>query len=290
MNRVWFNGAIVPNMLAIDPRDRGLLLGDGLFETILVLNRSSLWGNMHLARMQGAARELGLPFNRTTVDDAIATILDGVEESHHVLRVTLTRGSAARGLGANGGPPSLLLSLETFDPQLMFQKASLVTSSVRRNPASPSCRLKTLSYIDNIMAAREAASRGADDALMLNTEGNAACSTIANLFLLKNGALIAPARDQAILTGVMRQVLIAAAGHVGIATEERPVAPSELFTADAVFLTNSLRFIRPVSTLDQQVLAQADLSPLVTALCEAARLQCGRDPSASDEQVESLAK
>lgn len=290
MNSVWFNGAITPGNLEIDPRDRGLLLGDGLFETILILNRTTLWGNMHLARLEGAAKELGLPFNRAAIDDAIAALLDDIEESHHVLRVTLTRGSATRGLGANGGEPSLLLSLDPFDPQLMFQKASLITCTIRRNPASPASRLKTISYIDNIMAAREAAARGADDALMLNTDGKASCSTIANLFLLKNGTLITPARDQAILTGVMRQVLIAAAAHIGIATEERAVAPDELFAADAVFLTNSLRFIRPVTTLDQRMLAQTDLSHLAAALSGAARLQCGRDPSASDAQVESLAK
>jgi len=125
---------------------------------------------------------------------------------------------------------------------------------------------------------------------MLNIDGNAACSTIANLFVLKDGRLITPARDQAILTGVMRQVLIAAAAHIGILTEERAVEPAELLAADAVFLTNSLRFIRPVTALDQQPLSAFDLSNLMAALSDAARLQCGRDPRASDEQVASLAK
>jgi branched-chain amino acid aminotransferase len=278
MNRVWFNGALTDAALPLDPRDRGLLLGDGLFETILVVNRTPLWANMHLARMESAAKDLGLGFDRTAIDDAITTILDGIEDSHHVLRITLTRGSAVRGLGANGGTPTLLLSLDPFDAALMFQKASLVTASIRRNPHSPSCRLKTISYIDNIAAAREAQARGADDALMLSIDGHVACSTIANIFLLKDGALVTPARDQAILTGVMRQVLIAAAAHIGITTNERPVTPDELLAADAVFLTNSLRFIRPVASLDHQALPQSDLSPLMAALSEAARLQCGRDP------------
>ena len=290
MNRVWFNGAILDGPLALDAGDRGLLLGDGIFETVLVLNRTPLWGNMHLARMESSARELGLGFQRAEIDDAISAILDGIDESHHVLRITLTRGSAARGLGANGGSPALLLSLDRFDPALMFQKATLVTSAVRRNPHSVASRLKTTSYIDNIAAAREASARGADDALMLNIDGNAACSTIANLFVLKDGRLITPARDQAILTGVMRQVLIAAAAHIGILTEERAVEPAELLAADAVFLTNSLRFIRPVTALDQQPLSAFDLSNLMAALSDAARLQCGRDPRASDEQVASLAK
>lgn len=278
MSRVWFNGALVTGPLPLDRGDRGLLLGDGIFETILVVNRTPLWANMHLARMEGAAKELGLGFARDTLDDAIATLLDGAPETHHVLRMTLTRGSGVRGLGANGGIATLLLTLDPFDPGLMFQPVTLSTSSIRRNPQSLTCRLKTISYIDNIAAAREAAARGMEDALMLTVEGSAACSTIANLFLLKDGRLVTPARDQAILTGVMRQALIAAAGHMDIATDERTVAPEELHQADAVFLTNSLRFIRPVKSLDQHALPQADVAHLAAALCEAARLQCGRDP------------
>lgn len=279
MKRVWFNGARFPNgVLTVDASERGLTLGDGLFETMLVVNRTALWANMHLARLESSAKELGLPFERDVADDAIAALVDDAPETHHVLRVTLTRGATARGLAANGGPPSLLVTLDPFDPALMFQPVSLVTAATRRNSHSASSRLKTLSYIDNVIAAREAASHGAEDALMLNSEGHAACSTIANLFLVKNGALVTPARDQGILTGVLRQALISAAQHIGIATEERVVHPSELAAAEGVFLTNSLRFIRPVKSLDREALPQPDLTHFVNALCEAARLQCGRDP------------
>lgn len=278
MKRVWLNGVIVEGPLPIDPGERGLLLGDGLFETLMVLNRTPLWGNMHLARLEASAKDLGIPFDRDRLDDAVAALLDPAAETHHVLRITLTRGAAGRGLAGNGSEPTLMLSLDDFDPALMFQPVTLATAAVRRNPHAPSSRLKTLSYIDNVVAAREAAARGAEDALLLNTGGHAACSTIANLFLLKHGRLLTPARDQGILTGVMRQALIAAAAHLGVETEERALAPAEIAEADAAFLTNSLRFIRPVRTLDQQPLAQAELSHLADALCEAARLQCGRDP------------
>ncbi len=280
MRRVWFNGEIAAGSIALDPRDRGLLLGDGIFETLLVLNRTPLWANMHLARMEGGAKELGLRFARDAVDDAVAEILQHAPETHQVLRITLTRGGSTRGLGSNGGTPSLLITLDPFDPGLMFQPVTLATSTIRRNPTSPASRLKTLSYIDNIAAAREAAAKGMEDALMLNVPGAAACSTNANLFLMKNGKLITPGRDQGILTGVTRQVVISAASQLGIATEERAVMPDELLAADAVFLTNSLRFIRPVKSLDQQPLAQADLAGLEASLCDAARLQCGRDPKA----------
>lgn len=282
MNRTWFNGALVEGPLAVDRAERGLTLGDGLFETLLVLNRKPLWGNMHFARLEAAAQELGIGFDRDGLDDAVDEVLDGTPKSHQVLRVTLTRGAGVRGLGASGGSSSLLITLDPFDPALMFKPVTLSSTVIRRNPQSVSARLKTLSYIDNIAAAREAAGHGMEDALLLNTKGNVACSTIANVFLMKGGALVTPARDQGILTGVTRQALIHAAAHLGLATEERAVKPSEIGRADAVFLTNSLRFIRPVTALDQKPLRQADLSGLEQALCETARLQCGLDPRMVD--------
>ena len=278
MTGVWFNGAIAEGSIAIDPHDRGLTLGDGLFETILVLNRSALWGNMHLARLQSSAQELGIPFERHQLDDAMAELLSKADRSHHVLRITLTRGSAGRGLAGTGAKPSLLLTLDRFDPGLMFLPVALITASVRRNPSSPAARLKTLSYIDNVAAAREASARGMEDALLLNSDGRVACSTIANVFILKGQKLVTPARDQGILTGVIRQALLASAHHLGLVTEERAVKPAELLKADAVFLTNSLRFVRPVKSLDHQPLAAGDLAPLIDSLCESARLQCGSDP------------
>lgn len=282
MSRSWFNGALIEGPLAVNRGERGLLLGDGLFETILILNRTPLWGNMHFLRLEAAAQELGIAFDRDGLDDAVAEILKGTPAAHQVLRVTLTRGSAVRGLAADGASPSLLLTLDPFDPALMFRPVTLARSGIRRGPASMASRHKTLSYIDNIAAAREAAAKGAEDALMLNTKGRVACTSIANVFLLKDHALVTPARDEGILTGIMRQALIHAAPRLGLAVEERAVKPAELKAANAVFLTNSLRFIRPVTALDGKPLATRNLSGLVSALCEAARLQCGQDPRMVD--------
>jgi branched-chain amino acid aminotransferase len=282
MSRCWFNGALVEGPLAVARGERGLLLGDGLFETILVLNRTPLWGNMHFLRLEASALELGFAFDRDALDDALAALLADAPKTHQVLRITLTRGSSGRGLAADGGSASLLLTLDPFDPALMLTPVTLSSTVIRRSPASMAARHKTLSYIDNIAAAREAASRGAEDALILNTKGAVACTSIANIFLLKGRSLITPARDQAILTGIMRQALIHSAPRLGFAVEERAVKPSELKKADAAFLTNSLRLIRPVASLDGKALAQADLSPLVSILCDAARLQCGHDPRLVD--------
>lgn len=278
MKRVSLNGRFVDGLLPIEATDRGLTLGDGLFETMLVVNRRPLWLHMHLARMEGAARELAIAYDNDQATATVDAILEGVGPEHHVLRLTITRGSGARGLSGNGTSPTFIAALEPFDAALLFQPATLFTSSIRRSQDSLAARMKTLSYIDNIAAAREAASHGADDALMLNATGKVACSTIANVFIVKKNKLITPARDQAILTGVTRQALIAAAQHIGIFTEERIVTVTDLFRADGAFLTNSLRLIRPVTAIDKQAMPQPDLTRLIDTLCAVARLQCGRDP------------
>ncbi len=278
MSLVYHNGRIVEGVIGVDPYERGLLLGDGLFETMLVVKGEALWRNLHLARMEGGANELGIAFDRQAADGAVDTLLTRAGGGHHVLRLTVTRGVGERGLAGPARAPMLLASLDRFDADQMFRPARLLTSAVRRSPASPACRLKTISYIDNISAAREAASRGADDALMLTTTGQVSCATVANVFLLKGKKLVTPSRDQAILTGVIRQILLSLAPRLGLAAEERAVTRAELHRADAVFLTNSLRFLRPVSGLDGQSLPSRGLGPIIEALCEAARLHSGHDP------------
>lgn len=278
MSLVFHNGRIVEGPIAVDPRERGLLLGDGLFETMLAVRGDALWRHMHLARMEGGANELGIAFDRPAADQAIDALLARARSGHHALRLTITRGVGERGLAGPARAPMLLATLDRFAADQMFQPARLLTSVIRRSSVSLTSRLKTLSYIDNIAAAREAASRGADDALMLTTTGQVSCSSVANIFLLKGKKLVTPARDQAILTGVMRQILLSLAPRLGLWAEERAVTRAELNRADAVFLTNSLRFLRPVTGLDGQPLPSRGLAPIIDALCEAARQHSGHDP------------
>ena len=276
MSLVWFNGKLIDGPLPLDPADRGLLLGDGLFETIAVVNGKALWLEEHLARLAKAAIELGIAADLASIRKAIASLLG--EAGAHVLRVTLTRGPAARGLASGGDNPSLIATLDPLPRGFLFQPVKLATSTIRRNEFAPTSRLKTLSYADAIAAAREAATLGADDALMLNTSGRAASSTIANLFLLKGNELITPDLSQGILPGVMRRALLDLAPGLGLDPVERAVLPAELASADAVFLSSSLRFIRPVTALDAKPLGKRPLEAIVNALCARAETQCGSDP------------
>jgi branched-chain amino acid aminotransferase len=276
---VWFNGALVKEALPLDPSDRGLLLGDGIFETMAVFNRTAIWLEDHLDRLIAGAAALGLPADRRVIAKAVAEVIKEAANSHGILRITLTRGPGLRGLAADAICPSLLVTLDPWKAGMLFVPAMLSTSSIRRNETSPASRLKTLSYIENIVAAREAASIQCDDALFLNLRGHVASATIANIFILRDGWIATPPASDGVLAGIARKKLLELPK-----AEERTVTPAELLAADAVFLTNSLRLIRPAHSLDGRPLGRDDaaLAGLFDTLCRRIAEEAGLDPREVD--------
>jgi branched-chain amino acid aminotransferase len=254
---VWCNGAFVET-ITLEANERGLLLGDGLFETLAVHHGKAIWLDEHLMRLGESASELGIPYVTTDVQRAVAAILERSSATTEVLRITFTRGPTARGLTATATKPSLIVSLNEFDASKLPTKVRLETSTIRRNATAPSSRMKSLNYLDNIMAAR-LVSNNADDALLLNTAGQVACTTVANLFLLKDDHLITPALDQGILPGITRAKILTGTSQLNLIAHEAAIAPRDLTTADAVFLTNSLRLATPVSTIDGTNCAMRDI-------------------------------
>ena len=252
MKRVWFNRDLVTGKLALSALDRGLTLGDGLFETLAVNKGIALWRFEHIERMRKAASEMGIPFPETEIENAIDALTHRTKD-HHVLRLTLTRGEGGRGLAGDIAKSTLIGTLQPFDENLRFQPVSIVTAKVRRNLHSPSSRMKTTSYIDNILAAREAHSAGVEDALMLNTAGRISCTSIGNLFLEVEGELVTPSLSEGILPGITREAVIRLARQAGIGMREKQVKPADVVKADFVFVTNSLRLVRAVTKLDGRV-------------------------------------
>ncbi len=279
MTLVWFDGGIVNDgAISLSPRDRALTLGDGLFETILVVNHVALWRGEHLARMRASAAVLGISFPEREIDEAMTGLLTAGGSATHVLRLTLMRGATDRGLAGEAGPTGVLATLDPFDHALTGRSAKLATSAIRRNAASVTATHKTLSYADNVAAARQAAHVGADDAIMLNTDGHVASSTIANIFALSGTKLVTPALDQAILPGIMRGVLLKEAAGIGLQPVETALTQRQLAEADAVFLTNSLRLVRPVTAIDGQSCTANSVQKILDRLCILAKAQCGIDP------------
>jgi branched-chain amino acid aminotransferase len=251
MTRTWMNGAVLDGDMTLSPQDRGFTLGDGIFETLAVYNGVALWREQHLQRMKAAAIVLGLPFPAQAIAKSIKDLTENTK-GQYVLRLTLTRGASGRGLAGDTKAPTLVGTLQDFDETLRFQPTSLMTSAVRRNLQSPATTLKTLSYIDNILAARNATALGFDDALMLNTAGRVACATIGNVFFEIDDALVTPSLKEGILPGIMREVVIGIAKQSGIVMRERQVRTSEIAKSNAMFVTNSLRLIRNVTRCDDK--------------------------------------
>ncbi len=237
---------------AVPADDRGLLLGDGLFETVLFkAGKAVLWDD-HMARLIRGCEALGMAApDPEALAQAAARAINQADlaQARAAVRLTWTAGSGGRGLErpADGSPRLIVTAGLAAKPE---GPLALAVSDIRRNETSPTARLKTLAYLDNVMARRQARARGADEAVLLNSRGQLACCAAANLFWFKRDQLFTPALDCGALGGIMRGHILAAAPNLGLEPVETRAALGELEQADGVFISNSLIGVRAVSALD----------------------------------------
>ncbi len=247
----WINGALVEDP-TISAQDRGFTLGDGIFETIAVRAGLPLCLDRHLARLRDGAAVLGLTlaYDDRVLTAAMAAVLAGQGLGEGSVRLTVTRGPAPRGLLPPAEPhPTMLITAAPAAARV--SPARLVVATVtRRNEHSPLARIKSLNALDNILARQEAAQRDADDAILLNTRGRVAETTVANLFAVIDGALVTPPVADGALPGITRHRVLAAKMAV-----ERSLHRHDLDRASAVVLTNSLG-LRAAVSLDGRPLAE----------------------------------
>jgi len=232
---------------AVPLDDRGLLLGDGLFETLLAVDGRLVLAEAHADRMVRGAAVLAIP--APTPEDFVACAATAVRaadllDGRAAVRVTLTAGSGGRGLDrpATLTPRLFATAARSVKPSA---PAALLIARTRRNAASPASRLKALAYLDNVLARREAAQAGADEAVMLNTEGAVACAAAANLFWIRNDVLFTPGPGTGRLDGIMAGQVADAAIGLGLEVREVSEGSESLEAAEAIFLTSSLIGVRP---------------------------------------------
>ena len=267
----WLNGRMLAAGEArIDPDDRGFLLADGVFETILLRHGKAIWWEEHIRRLRHGARALGisLPWESEALTAAVAELVDAnhlQEVESAVLRMTLSRGVGARGLAPmDVGAPTLLLRASAMPPRKQSLRG-VTARSVRRNVASLSSRLKTLSYVDGVLAQREATASGVEAALLLNDAGRLTCAANANLFVWRDGVLLTPPLEEGCLEGIARQHLLAAARDLGLSCQESALENS-LRQEDCALLTNSLQGAVRLSELDGVALRNSnELDELLNA-------------------------
>jgi len=277
----WLNGKIVDGLTAaFDLSDRGLLLGDGVFDTALVMEGVTVYRDAHLSRLDGACQAIGVRIGRDEL--ATAMNLAAQDVSFGVARVTVTRGPAARGLAPQENARATVIASNAILPSsVSFQELALWPSTIRRNEMSPSSRLKTLGYLDAVIATKEARDHGFDEPLFLNTRDRVACAATGNMFLLSDQTLVTPPLEEGVMPGVIRAALMRLAVEVGLSVCERPMSLNDVREADAAFISNSLKLIAPVRAVGAHSISRrsrGEVACLASALCADIARACLVDP------------
>ena len=285
---LWRDGALAPGTTApLDHTDRGLTLGDGLFDTALALGGRVAFEDAHIARLVASAEILGIPAEPERIRAAMRALAGqgGPLGERLAIRTTLTRGSGPRGLKPPEDPhPTLFATAAPSARSAAFAPLRLWPTAIARNDTSPASRLKTLGYGDAVLAAREAAAAGFDEALFCNTKACVTCAGTGNLFALFGATLVTPPLEDGVLAGIIRAEVLGLAAGCGLQAEERSLTLSEFLGADAVFLTNSLRLLAPVTALGDKAFPGAG-HPTVACLMAALRARVAQACNVTEDRV-----
>ena len=283
--KVYLNGEIVDEADARLPlRDRGVLFGDGLFETVRAYGGRPFRLDRHLARLEKGceALRLRLSLDGEEVERAIGSLYRlNVVEGDAYVRITVTGGffDGNRNLERRL-PPNLFILVEPYHgyPEESYRRGlRLVLAGARRNSTSPLSRLKSNNYLEALIAKQEARDRGADEALFLNERGEVAEAASANIFWAKGGTLFTPAEECGILAGITREAVLELCGAEGIRCEQGAYPPSELYQADEAFLTVSTGEVVPVREIEGRSLFGPCPGPHTTLLASAYRRLVGEE-------------
>ena len=260
MNWVCFNGKLyVANEPVLPADNRGYRYGDGLFETLKIRDGKILLASLHFDRLQKglALLNIRLPGHSTVqrLQEEILHLASKNQcENHARVRLTVTRG---RGGLYDGNPPGdFLIECWPLDTMVGLLNTNGLVMGVypdARKPCDRFSSLKSTSFQPYALAALYAKEQQWNDALLLNSNGCIADSTIANLFLFKKGMLFTPALSEGCIDGVMRRYLLTALRDSGTTVEETRIHPEELLDAEELFLTNAIRGIRWVQRLDDRL-------------------------------------
>jgi branched-chain amino acid aminotransferase len=253
--------------------DHGFLYGDGVFEGMRVFDGGLFRADLHMARLARSARTIGLelPVAADALVEIIAEVVrrSGLQEAH--VRPIVTRGFGGPGIDPQlCETPSVIVTAYPFPPFLGSDPIKLFTSAiVRKAPRSLGAHVKSLNYLDAIVAKQQASELGVHDAVMLDSLGAVAECTGANLFLVVGDALVTPT-TRAALPGITRRTVLEIAADEGIDVDEREVWPAELHCADAAFVCGSAAGIVPVGSFDGRPVAQP-VHPLIERIQAAYR-------------------
>ena len=268
---VFLNGHFVPEEKAVvSVFDRSFLYGDGLFETLRVYGGKPFCWPQHLERLRRGAEflNLRLPFGPAALEQFAMQLIHRNQMPDSLLRISLSRGVGPRGYSPKGADrPSLVISLHPA-PAIDREKPPawrVATSSFRLPANEPLAQFKTCNKLPQILARAEAEAAGAQEALLLNTDGEVAEAASSNLFWIQDNVVCTPPLASGILAGVTRAVMLDICQNLGLPAREQGIFPKALLQAEGIFLSLSSLGVVEVRSLDGHPLRQSPLVPKIRA-------------------------
>jgi branched-chain amino acid aminotransferase len=255
---IYLNGKLVPKEEAkVSVFDHGFLYGDGVFEGIRIYNGRIFKLKEHIERLYASAHAIDLkpPLTQEELLQATVETVRANNLGDGYIRIVISRGEGDLGLDPQKCPnPTVVIIADKIAiyPEEVYKKGmKIITVSTRRNsPQALNPNIKSLNYLNNILAKIEANRANVPEAIMLSIEGYVAEATGDNIFIVKNKTLITPPLHLGVLPGITRQTVIELAKERGIITEEKPFTLYDVYTADECFLTGTAAEIVPVVEVD----------------------------------------
>jgi branched-chain amino acid aminotransferase len=272
--QIYISGKFVPQEEAkISVFDHGLLYGDGVFEGLRSYRGKVFRLEEHIRRLYESAKAIWLqiPMSSDEMCDAVNESVSVNKIDDGYIRLVVTRGAGTLGLDPNRcSNPQVIIIADAISlyPKELYEKGlEIITVSVQRNhPAALSPRIKSLNYLNNILAKIEGIQAGCIEALMLNHKGEVAECTGDNVFLVRQNVLQTPPLEAGILEGVTRDAVIEVAKEAGIEVREMPLTKHDVYIADECFLTGTAAEIIPVVRVDSRVIGSGKPGPMTRDL------------------------
>jgi 4-amino-4-deoxychorismate lyase len=247
----------------VDPADRGLAYGDGLFETMAAHDGRIRWLDLHFDRLEEGCRRLEIPPpDRRVVADEIAAHCTRV--SRATVKLIVTRGAGTRGYAPPATPaPTRILSIGARPkyPSGHYDRGIRVRVCRLRLAANPALAgMKHLNRLEHVLAHLELRGTDAEQGLLLDATEHVVGGTSSNVFAVHQGQLLTPAIERAGIKGVMRRAVLAAAAELRVPVVERDLTLAEIANADELFMTNALFGIWPVASFENRMLARGHLT------------------------------
>ena len=272
--QIYINGTYYDKENAkISVYDHGLLYGDGVFEGMRAYSGKVFKLREHMDRLYESARAicLQIPISKSRLENDVNATLQKNALTDAYIRLVVTRGAGSLGLDPNRtSDPQVIIIADHISlyPAEFYEKGLkiITASTIRNHPAALSPRIKSLNYLNNIMAKIEGLQAGCVEAVMLNHKGEVAECTGDNIFIIKRGVLLTPPKDAGILEGITRNAILELAGKLNIPAREETMTRHDLFVADECFLTGSAAEVIPVVSIDNRTIGDGKVGPVTTRL------------------------